>query len=274
MRFFRQAEQATRSIRPRLLRFSCSGSTEPGRLPFKTKSKSPRILLGVGMNSLRNQVLSLLEEQNGLTDEEIAAELRQFVPSAHPVLLVCRQLENEGLLKRIKRIGKPSANFLTEDYTPESPVDFAPEPVAEEYELDIPNDSWHLKELHKIGFQHIGEWCQLGDQMTYSIFESGDRSDVLYSFVVDGTIVYLGHTKRSLSHRMNAYHKNTGDSGIERNHYYIQGLLKRGKDVQIYALFDPGTLHFGGHKISLTAGIETSLKEHFRPIWNINQEAA
>jgi hypothetical protein len=55
---------------------------------------------------------------------------------------------------------------------------------------------------------------------------------------------------------------------------FVNELLKRGKSIEIYGLEDPGSLKFAGYKISLTAGIESSLIEHFRPTWNITKDAA
>ncbi|MCA0362290.1 MAG: hypothetical protein LCH41_14705 [Armatimonadetes bacterium] len=225
------------------------------------------------MTSLRSMVLELLHEKNGLTDGEIAHELRKYVPSAHPVALVCRQLETEGLLKRIKRLNKPSANYITDEAKRELTVDLAP---ADEVPLDfeIPAGAAHLGDLHKIGFVNVGDWSMLGGQPTYFLTGDSDRSDVLYALVLDGAVVCLGHSVRSLNHTMNSMVTGSGSALSQKWGRYVKSLLSRDKKLEIWMLADNGSLKYAGHRISLTAGIYRSLLEHFTPVWNRNFESA
>lgn len=224
------------------------------------------------MDSLRDLVIKTLIEENGLSDHDIASRLAQFVPSELPVAHVCRQLEVEGMLKRIKRIGKPAGNYITRDQTPTKPADMADDLPAEDEDFFIDTDSLHLNDLHQIGFQRAGEWFILRDNLNYSLNDTGDRSQVLYALVVDGTVVFLDRATRSLAHRMN-YIMNPGKNlALTKINGFLKGIIKRGKMVEVYALIDPGTLQFAGYRISLAAGIEQSLLDHFRPAWNINQQ--
>lgn len=217
-------------------------------------------------------VIETLTADNGLSDQELAAKLRKFVPSEHPITLVCRQLEGEGVLKRIKRIGKPSGNYLTLDQTPDPVVDYTDDMPATEMDFKFDKNSEHLGELQKVGFKRVGEWYIMRNHPNFSLTETGDHSQVLYALVVDGSVVYIDRSRRSLAHRMNLILNPRDDKTFNRIHGFIYELLKRGKHVEIYALEDPGTLQYAGHRISLTAGIEMSLIEHFRPTWNQNRE--
>ncbi len=226
------------------------------------------------MSSLREMVIETLTEENGLTDQDLAQKLKNFVASVHPVSLVCAQLEQEGMIKRIKRIGKPSANYLTHDQTPASTVDIAKDFPLPEDALAINSNSEHINELAKIGFVHCGEWYLLRDKPNFSLANLGERSNVLFVLVVDGGVVYMNRSRRSLTHGMNQLLNPQNDPFLSKTLSFINELLKRGKTIEVYGLEDPGLLKFAGYKISLTAGIQASLQDYFRPTWNINRDAA
>lgn len=228
------------------------------------------------MNSLRGMVLGLLQQQNGLTDEEIAYQLRQFVPSTHAVSLICRQFEAEGLLKRIKRIGKPSGNYLTEEAVQPETIEFAPEAVAEPVDDSIPvgKGQEHINDLKQIGFRWVGDFYKNENHVSFSIGENGDMNDILVAFVVDGAVVCFMHSLRSLGHCLASLTSGSATGNLGRYQGYIKGLLQRDSKIEIYALSDPGGLQYAGHKLSLCTGIFPALIEHFHPAWNKNSNDA
>jgi len=217
-------------------------------------------------------VLGLLQQQNGLTDEEIAYQLRQFVPSTHAVSLICRQFEAEGLLKRIKRIGKPSGNYLTEETVQPETIEFAPESVTEPTDDSIPTSKGqeHLNDLKQIGFHWVGDFYKNENHVSFSIGENGDLNDILIAFVVDGAVVCFIHSLRSLGHCMASLTTGSATGNLGRYQGYIKGLLQRDSKIEIYVLSDPGGLQYAGHRLSLCTGIFPALIEYFHPAWNKN----
>lgn len=226
------------------------------------------------MNSLRNMVLNHLKENNGLTDEEIAYHLRQYVPSTQAVSLICRQLEGEGVLKRIKRIGKPSGNYVI---TEESQV--VPRDVSEELDIelpksdeipDVPKGQEHIKELQRIGFTWVGDFTLSREGITFFVGEKNEIADILLALTIDGAVVFLANSPRSLGQTLATLTSNSPPPNLQRYGQYLRATLQRGKHVQIYILKDPGGLKFVDHRISLCAGLFPTLTEHFRPVWNVN----
>lgn len=230
------------------------------------------------MNSLRNMVLEHLRENNGLTDEEVAYQLRQYVPSTQAVSLICRQLEGEGVLKRIKRIGKPSGNYVI---TEESQI--VPRDVSEDLDIqlptedelpDVPKGQEHIKELQRIGFKWVGDFTLSSDGITFFVGEQNEVADILIAFTIDGTVVYLANSPRSLGQTLATLSSNSPPPHLVRYSQYLRATLQRGKHAQIYILGDPGGLKFVDYPISLCAGLFPSLMEHFRPVWNKNVNEA
>ena len=222
-------------------------------------------------------VLDHLKENNGLTDEEIAYHLRQYVPSTQAVSLICRQLEGEGVLKRIKRIGKPSGNYVI---TEESQV--VPRDVSEDLDLtlpkldelpDVPKGQEHIIELQRIGFTWVGDFTISKDGIMFFVGEKNEIADILIALTIDGTVVYLGNSPRSLGQSLATLTSNSPPQHLQRYAQYLRATLMRGKNVHIYILKDPGGLKYVDHRLSLCAGLMPTLLEHFRPVWNANVSA-
>lgn len=224
------------------------------------------------MDSLRTKIVTLLEERPGLTDKEVAHELRNWVTSEQAVAIQCGHLERDGVLKRIKRIGKPAGNYLTETATVET-IDFAEEVVPDEVPLEITRNSVHLADLQRVGFLPVGSWTSVQGSPVCTLGELAEKSDVLYAFLIDNTVVCIGHSARSLNHTMGQVQNGTGGGSLDRHTSYLRSLTLRGTRVDVWILCDPGVLQFAGHRISLTAGIFQSLVEHFQPMWNRHEAA-
>lgn len=97
----------------------------------------------------------------------------------------------------------------------------------------------------------------------------GHSADVLYSFVIDGSVMYVGKTTMALSRRMYGY-QNPGPTQRTNiaNHGHIQQALLAGRRVEIYALVaDTEVLHHG-FRVSLAAGLEDDLIRQVKPLWN------
>jgi len=126
-----------------------------------------------------------------------------------------------------------------------------------------------MNRLIEIGFQCVGHWkldngrpvCELTSQMK--------TPNILYAFVSNGEIKYIGKTAQPLKGRMASY-QNPGptQSTNIKNNANIKTLLESDEAVDIFVLPDNGLLHYGGFHINLAAGLEDSLISDISPPWN------
>ncbi len=105
--------------------------------------------------------------------------------------------------------------------------------------------------------------------MIFELSQYSSRRNVLYAFVSDGDVKYVGKTTQPLYVRMSGY-KKPGQGQITniRNNARIKELLRSNAAVQILVLPDHGLLHFGQFHLNLAAGLEDSLIKVIRPEWN------
>ena len=124
--------------------------------------------------------------------------------------------------------------------------------------------------LINMGFRKVGEWQAEGVKIRFILdVDAASIKNVLYAFVCQGTVVYIGKTVRSLRQRMSGY-KNPSSSqstNIKGNKLIIETLAKN-ISVLIFALPDNGLLYYGGFHINLAAGLEDSMVSALKPAWN------
>lgn len=95
------------------------------------------------------------------------------------------------------------------------------------------------------------------------------KQNILYAFVCDGEVKYIGKTKTTLSSRMNGYRSPGATQTTNlRNHSNIKALLELGGSVDVLALPDDGLLHYGRFHLNLAAGLEDDLIRVINPEWN------
>jgi hypothetical protein len=68
---------------------------------------------------------------------------------------------------------------------------------------DILMDS--LNRLTAMGFIECGEWVAAEDQLLSKLLKCADAQNILYAFVVDDVVMYIGKTVQSLRARMQGY---------------------------------------------------------------------
>lgn len=126
-----------------------------------------------------------------------------------------------------------------------------------------------MNSLLDIGFRKVGAWSQHGSGIQYTLDECADARNILYCFVCEQTVLYVGKTVRPLKMRMYGYQNPgpTQSTNIKGNNN-ISDLLADGKQVEIFALPDNGLLHFGEFHINLAAGLEDSIVKTLNPLWN------
>ncbi len=126
-----------------------------------------------------------------------------------------------------------------------------------------------LNKRTQIGFKKVGTWNIDGETVSLKIGEESSSKNVLYSFVVDGELKYIGKTTQALKKRMYGY-KNPGptQSTNIKNNQLIKNALKENSKVELFVLPDHGLLHFGEFHVNLAAGLEDSIVRTLLPEWN------
>lgn len=126
-----------------------------------------------------------------------------------------------------------------------------------------------MQRLVDMGFRQVGSWTANGDKIIFSLESCPDAKNVLYAFICDGTVLYVGKTTQPLKRRMYGY-QNPGPTQTTniKGNGFIRELVTSGKEVEILALPDNGLLHYGGFHVNLAAGLEDSIVSTLKPAWN------
>ncbi|WP_423200325.1 MULTISPECIES: GIY-YIG nuclease family protein [unclassified Cupriavidus] len=127
-----------------------------------------------------------------------------------------------------------------------------------------------MKRLFEIGIAPAGYWRLEGDVLRLELTNMIEHSNVLYAFISDDDVLYVGKTTKTLRRRMASYLKpgNTTQSTNIRNNAAIIELLRAGKPVEILALPDLGLHRLGEFRINYAAALEDSIIQTLAPPWN------
>jgi hypothetical protein len=126
-----------------------------------------------------------------------------------------------------------------------------------------------MNRLLEIGFDPAGHWLLENDTLGYSLARHSTRTNILYAFVSDGQIMYVGKTVKTLKQRMSGYMRPSPTQSTNlRNRDNIRLLLAQGAAVDILALPDNGLLHYGQFHLNLAAALEDDLIRVIDPPWN------
>ncbi|HVY76283.1 MAG TPA: GIY-YIG nuclease family protein [Puia sp.] len=128
-----------------------------------------------------------------------------------------------------------------------------------------------MNRLLNIGFIPAGRWRLDNGVIKYSLASHHTTANVLYSFISNDEIKYIGKTKMQLSQRMYGY-QNPGPSQTTniRVNAAIKNLLEHDQPVDIFILTDNGLLKYGDFRINLAAGLEDTLIYEINPDWNLS----
>lgn len=126
-----------------------------------------------------------------------------------------------------------------------------------------------MNRLLEIGFDPAGHWLLDGEVLRYELARNSTQRNILYAFVSDGQVMYIGKTVQTLARRMSGY-KQPGATQVTniRNHENIRSLLTHGAAVEILALPDNGLMHYGQFHLNLAAALEDDLVRVIAPPWN------
>lgn len=126
-----------------------------------------------------------------------------------------------------------------------------------------------MEKLTRIGFQPAGQWLLADDRLALELTGVSEQKNVLYAFVRDGDVQYVGKTTKTLRRRMMGYLRPSSTQKTNtRNHKKIVELLRKGQDVYIFAWVDHGLHRYGDFTINLAAALEDSIIETLAPPWN------
>jgi len=126
-----------------------------------------------------------------------------------------------------------------------------------------------MNRLIDIGFWNVGEWKIISENVSPNLLSLADSSNILYAFISDDEVLYVGKTTQTLKKRLYGYQKPgpTQLTNIKGNKLLKEHLAK-GKSVNIYALPDDGLHHIGAFHLNLAAGLEDSIITTIKPKWN------
>jgi hypothetical protein len=127
-----------------------------------------------------------------------------------------------------------------------------------------------MNRLLDVGFQTAGEWLLQDGRLRFNIRQHGSQENVLYAFVCDGTVKYVGKSTQKLRARMAGYSSPGPTSSTnQRVKKLIVALLVPGVTVEVLALPDSGLMHYGPFHLNLAAGLEDSIIRQLAPEWNV-----
>ncbi len=91
-----------------------------------------------------------------------------------------------------------------------------------------------MNRLLEIGFQPAGHWLLEEDQLRFELARHSAQKNILYAFVCDGEVKYVGKTTRTLAARMAGYKRpgKTQTTNIN-NHRRIRELLAGARNVSL-----------------------------------------
>jgi hypothetical protein len=126
-----------------------------------------------------------------------------------------------------------------------------------------------MNRLLEIGFVPVGHWILENDKLKCELTRHSSQKNILYAFVGDGQVKYVGKTIRALAIRMSGY-KTPGKTQTTNinNHRRIKELLSLCVAVEILALPDNGLLHYGQFHLNLAAALEDAIIRVVDPEWN------
>ena len=126
-----------------------------------------------------------------------------------------------------------------------------------------------MDRLFEIGFESAGYWDLFDDEPRIEVERYANAANVLYAFVSQLELLYIGRSGRSLRMRMDGYENGGPPRSMRaRNRERITAMLTIDQPVELYVMPDPGNLHYGSFRVNLAAGLQHSLIEALSPPWN------
>ncbi|MDM5181739.1 GIY-YIG nuclease family protein [Massilia sp. DJPM01] len=126
-----------------------------------------------------------------------------------------------------------------------------------------------MRRLLQIGFEQVGSWRLRGQELALELARMNGQRNVLYAFVQDTTVLYVGKTTGSLESRMGGYLRPHASQRTNvRNNQALLHLLRQDHALDIYAWADTGMHRIGDFHLNYAAGLEDSIIRIVTPPWN------
>lgn len=126
-----------------------------------------------------------------------------------------------------------------------------------------------LGRLEEIGFRRIGEWTASPNGLNFMPDEDAAGPNVLYAFVTDRQVLYVGKTGRTLVRRLYGYRRpgKTQFTNIYCNERICE-LLAENKPVEVFIRREEKPSQIGSFAISEAAALEDAIIRELSPPWN------
>lgn len=128
-----------------------------------------------------------------------------------------------------------------------------------------------MKRLKDIGFIQVGQWKIDEGIIKYDINSHHNAKNILYCFISNGIIKYIGKTKGTLIKRLRGYQNPVVSQTTNiRVNELIKNSIENNNSIDILILVDNSLLNYGNFKINLAAGLEDTLIYEINPDWNLS----
>ena len=126
-----------------------------------------------------------------------------------------------------------------------------------------------MNRLLEIGFEPAGHWLIVDGKLKCELARHSTQKNILYAFVCDAQVMYVGKTIQKLATRMSGYRTpaDTQTTNIKNNRRILD-LLANGAAIEILALPDSGLMHYGRFHMNLAAALEDDIIRKLDPPWN------
>lgn len=173
-----------------------------------------------------------------------------------------------GKWARFTRTASPRAVKHEEDRV-ELAAGAPPEEVGTD-DASLASGTVSQADLQKLGFEEVGEWVLRDDALQLRLARYGQESGILYAFVAESAVKYIGKSSRTLEQRLYGYSRPgpTQHTNL-RIRPAIEELLRQGQRVQILALVQKEEILYRDMPLSLAGGLEDALIARFSPPWNV-----
>lgn len=126
-----------------------------------------------------------------------------------------------------------------------------------------------MRRLLEIGFVQVGYWQLRDGSQHLELTDAADRTNVLYAFICEDVVLYIGKTSKTLRSRLLSYIRPSDSQCTNaRNSRAIRYLLCRKLQVGILALPNLGLHRYGEFEIDFAAALEDSIIQTLAPPWN------
>ncbi len=126
-----------------------------------------------------------------------------------------------------------------------------------------------MRRLLQIGFEQVGSWRLREQRLALDLTRMNGHRNVLYAFVDNAEVLYVGKTTGTLESRMGGYLRPHASQRTNmRNNLALLQLLRHYRAIDIYAWADPGMHRIGGFHLNYAAGLEDSIIRTLAPPWN------